>query len=992
MDLDGAQEGALTPRRRAPGGKERPRVIDATLGILLDERGRPLVMRCLKRALRELPAEAWVPYAPPTGEAGYLDAVRRAVLGRDRALAQAAVAVATPGATGAVKLALSAFLEAGHAALTTSHHWKPYTDIASFHDRRLATFEMLGAAASFDVEALDQALGKAVREQRRALLILNDPCHNPTGYSLTAAEWAAVSDVVGAWARQAPIAVLLDTAYADYAPAGLSLPLAALARLSRSAPVTIAVAWSASKSFTAYGLRAGALLAIPAEAGSAGRLEAVLAHASLASWGNCNRGGMLVAERLLGDPTLAEAARVERQGLVRLLEGRAAELRRVAGQHGLAYVPHHGGFFATVLVRDPERVAQAMRVQGVLVVPGPGSVRLALSAIATHDVAPALELLARAAASSAGPGGAGVSIPVSQAQALVRALEDLGYRRAFGIPGGAIAGLYAALARSSIRTILTQHEGGAAYMAMGQSLATAGREVGLCFGTSGPGITNLITGVAAAFEEQVPMFVLTGNVSTELAGKGAAQDATPGGIDAVGMLRAVTARSVTAAAARDIVPLAVELHEAAVRARRPVHLNVPVNLAAAPAGGEARRLAALAPRCALDPDGARDVRASDRALDEAVQALLAAERPVVLAGHGIKVSGLGAALARALDAAAVPALCTSHGKGILPDDHPMLVGVFGFAAPPSSTAFLDAYQPDAIAFLGTDLGETSTAGWSPLLARPALKIHVDRDPSRFHRAYRAELAVRAELDAFLARLVDVARTADPTGARRRRRLDAVSAWRPPAPAEPEPARAPAGLVSPPALMAALAGRLPRDALVFADIGNTMAWVLHELPIRDRQELYVPMALGAMGSALGGAIGAQAARPDRPVVALVGDCAMTMHGAEMLTALLAQLPVKVLVLNDQGHGMVDHGLALLGMRAGGLRHPRRVDFTAFGQALGVRALQVGSLREFVAVDWARCFAAPEPLIVDVAIDPAVVPPILARTRVLGVGDSSAGGDR
>jgi acetolactate synthase-1/2/3 large subunit len=584
-----------------------------------------------------------------------------------------------------------------------------------------------------------------------------------------------------------------------------------------------------------------------------------------------------------------------------------------------------------------------------------------------------------------------VAVTQSQAQALVGVLERLGYRTAFGIPGGAIAGIFAALSgRTSLRVVLSQHEGGAAYMAMGQSLATAGRRIGLCFATSGPGITNLITGVAAAFEEQVPMFVLTGNVSTDLIGKGAAQDAFPGGTHAVGMLQSVTARSVTAMTARDIVPLAIELHEEALRSRRPVHLNVPVNLAAAPygarpAGAEPAVDSLVSPRAAqVCAPSVED----DRALAAAIAALLAAERPLIFVGHGIKASGLGAALAETLAATALPALVTSHGKGVLSEDHPMFMGTFGFAAPPSSTAFLLGYQPDAIAFLGTDLGETSTAGWSPLLARPRVKIHIDRDARAFNKTYAVDMPVRAQIGAFLSRLVDASRSDDVGGVGRRRRMQAVATHCPAAPVTP--AFAATGLIHPAAFMTALGGRLPRDAQVFADIGNTMAWAIHHLPIRDRQQFHVPMALGAMGSALCAAIGAKAACPERPVVALVGDCAMMMHGAEMLTALLAQLHVKVFVLNDQGHGMVDHGLALLGTPVSGLRHSRRVDFVAFGRALGVAAFHVGSLRELAQIDWAHHLRAPEPLIVDVAIDPAVVPPILARTRVLGVGHAQQTG--
>jgi acetolactate synthase I/II/III large subunit len=576
-----------------------------------------------------------------------------------------------------------------------------------------------------------------------------------------------------------------------------------------------------------------------------------------------------------------------------------------------------------------------------------------------------------------------VNAPGTHADALVYALRALGYQTAFGIPGGGIASIFAALG-GRLRVVLSQHEGAAAYMALGQSLATAGRQVGLCFGTSGPGITNLITGVAAAWEEQVPLFVLTGNVSTDLIGKGAAQDAYPGGLDAVAMLQPVTARSVTAMTADQIVPLAAELHHLALRTRRPVHLNVPVNLASLPfVEGETVGDALAGAHAAHESWS--DARSWDTAaMDGAIRALAGAERPLVLAGHGIKTSGLGATLAAALTAVGIPALVTSHGKGILADDHPLLMGTFGFAAPDSSMARLESYRPDVLLFLGTDLGETSTAGWSPLLAKPRVKIHVDWDERRFDRVYRVEMPVRAEIACFLARLVEKWISPKPSRPAWRGTTAEERPRNPPAPPAPPspPARA-TGLLHPGELMGALADSLPDDALVFADIGNAMAWAIRHLPVRGRQELFVPMALGPMGSGLGAAIGAQASRPDRPVVVLTGDCAMMMHGTEMLTAREAGLPVKTFVLNDGGHGMVEHGLTLLGMPAEGLRFRRRVDFLAFAQALGVRAVRFDDPAALAAFDWRAEWRNPEPLLIDLIVDPAVVPPILSRTRVLGL---------
>jgi len=405
LDSDGDGDDLTFALHRAATILQRRgrRVIDGTLGVLLDDDGRLIVLPSLRRALRELPPDDWAPYAPVEGETGYLSALRRHVFGGDRETAEPVVAVATPGGTGAVKLALGAFLDAGQTALTTSYHWQPYADIASQQGRRVATFDMFAgggggelAGQPMNVEALDRALAGIIAAQRRALLILNDPCHNPTGYSMTAADWAAVADIVAARARQAPIALLLDAAYADYAATGLSLAREAFARLAGRA--VVAVAWSASKAFTAYGLRTGALLAIPAgggRGGGHGQLALALSQAALASWGNCNRGATLVVERLLSDPGLSSALASERRGVIGLLEGRARRFRQSAQRHGLLHPRHDGGFFATVLSGQPSRVARALREQGAFVVPGRRSVRIALASVATMDIAPLLGALSR---------------------------------------------------------------------------------------------------------------------------------------------------------------------------------------------------------------------------------------------------------------------------------------------------------------------------------------------------------------------------------------------------------------------------------------------------------------------------------------------------------------------------------------------------------------------------------------------------------------------
>lgn len=169
--------------------------------------------------------------------------------------------------------------------------------------------------------------------------------------------------------------------------------------------------------------------------------------------------------------------------------------------------------------------------------------------------------------------------PKVKADIVVETLANLGVKAAFGIPGGAFYALFDALTRApSIEVILAQHEGAAAYMAMGRSMAAKGREVGLCFATSGPGMTNLITGVASAYEERVPLFVLTGNVSTKNIGKGAVQDGFSSGINSLEMFHPITVRSQSVTDETDLIQTVTQLYNFSLEEKKPVHLNLPINI------------------------------------------------------------------------------------------------------------------------------------------------------------------------------------------------------------------------------------------------------------------------------------------------------------------------------------------------------------------------------------------------------------------------------
>ena len=226
-------------------------------------------------------------------------------------LRAAATAVATPGGTGAVRHVFSTFAEPGHAVLTTSFYWGPYAILADENQRRVVTFEMFdpeAATSQLHLASLDQKLGELVKAQGRAVVIINDPCHNPTGYSMSARDWQAAVEIIGRHAERRPWWCSLDAAYAAYAPhRGSTFRLAALESLLGRALVL--VAWSASKTLTQYGLRVGALVALAPDAGERSRIQAALSYAGRGTWSNCNRGGMSAVARLLREPPLGRRSR-----------------------------------------------------------------------------------------------------------------------------------------------------------------------------------------------------------------------------------------------------------------------------------------------------------------------------------------------------------------------------------------------------------------------------------------------------------------------------------------------------------------------------------------------------------------------------------------------------------------------------------------------------------------------------------------------------------
>jgi aromatic-amino-acid transaminase len=360
-------------------------VINATVGALLEDDGQLAVLPTVMDAVRAVEPRKAAAYAPIAGVPEYLNAVIRDLLG-GTALADMAVAASTPGGTGALRHAVSTFLERGQSVVTPSFYWGPYQTICDEHERGVRTSPMFTAAGGFDVSGFADVLQRTAKEQGRLLVFLNDPCHNPTGYSMSEGEWEGVSAALREVSAQVPTTVLADVAYLGFAKDQRSF-LKHLAPLTERAAVLFA--WSASKSFGLYGQRVGALIACTADGAQRAAMQNAMAYACRGTWSNCNAAGQHAVARCLTDASLDVAVRAERARLTALLDGRVSAFNRAAEGSPLRYPRYDGGFFVTLFAEDAKGSAERLKARGVFTVPGKDSLRVALCSVPEAQV-PAL--------------------------------------------------------------------------------------------------------------------------------------------------------------------------------------------------------------------------------------------------------------------------------------------------------------------------------------------------------------------------------------------------------------------------------------------------------------------------------------------------------------------------------------------------------------------------------------------------------------------------
>jgi len=565
--------------------------------------------------------------------------------------------------------------------------------------------------------------------------------------------------------------------------------------------------------------------------------------------------------------------------------------------------------------------------------------------------------------------------PMEAVDLLVAYLEQVGVEFVFGVPGGAIEPLYNALARSARRggprPIVARHETGAAFMADGYARETG--RIGVCCATSGPGATNLITGVACAYENEIPMLVITGQPSLHLMGRGAMQDtAGIGGVDTVAMFRTCTRYS---ALVSHHDQLERQLTNALLAAYQPtpgpVHLSIPVDVQ--------RSLFKCGPSYNL-AHLLKPLSAVDDAAVRALQAQLAqAQRVVVLIG-----SGCGEAIdlvIELVERVGAVFVVTPDAKGFISPRHPLYLGVFGFAGHTSAVAAMEDKSVDLIIAVGTDISEFTSNGWCESLLNNRL-VHIDSCEAHLTRSPMARLHVRGRIRPVFERLLRTLRR-DATkeivpGEKRRFKKISVD--------DPFKSSSPGAPIKPQYLMRELGWRSPPDTRFLVDTGNSIAWAIHHLGMHDHRPsaggwMRLTMNFAPMGWAIGGAVGTALANRAVPVVCITGDGSLLMNGQEMTVALTEKLSVVFVILNDAALGMVKHGQRLAGAEQVGVDLPV-VDFRLLAESMGIPGHVIRTAEDFERLNLDAILRHPGPTVLDVRVDRDEAPPMGLRIKILG----------
>src|SRR5271157_5085060 len=522
---------------------------------------------------------------------------------------------------------------------------------------------------------------------------------------------------------------------------------------------------------------------------------------------------------------------------------------------------------------------------------------------------------------------------MSGAKALLESLERQNVNVIFGILGGAILPVYDALCgNQKIRHILARHEQCAAHEAEGYARASG--RVGVCMATSGPGATNLVTGIANAYMDSSPIIALTGQVpslgvnTSYLIGRDAFQEA-----DIIGITTPITKYNFQPRTVAEIPTIVnTAFYIASTGRPGPVLIDLPKNVQSDTGEvGVTDKIEAFGYKSMIEIDLCKII--------EAASLLAKAERPMILAGGGVIISNASDEIMRMSDLLMAPVATTFMGKGSFPECHPLSVGSIGMHGNPAANRLM--CEADVLLAVGTRFSDRATANLDTF-AHEAKKIHIDIDEAEIGKNIEVDVPIvgdaKAALNLLLAALSEKLRKGE-GNAWAKRVKEAKEQLSPLMKERPRD-------IVPKALLTELRNLLPESAIVTTEVGQNQMWSALYFQALKPRSFISSGGLGTMGFGFPAAIGAKVACPDRPVVDIAGDGSFIMSEQELACSVTEKIPVTVIVLNNSVLGMVAQWQRMLYKRRYMAVHLGKTpDFVKLAEAYGAQGLRATSIEEF-----------------------------------------------
>ncbi len=532
-------------------------------------------------------------------------------------------------------------------------------------------------------------------------------------------------------------------------------------------------------------------------------------------------------------------------------------------------------------------------------------------------------------------------VKLSGAEILLKSLQAEGVDTIFGYPGGQALPIYDALYDSDIRHILTRHEQGAAHAADGYARAT-GRP-GVCLATSGPGATNLVTGIANAYMDSVPMVAITGQVSRALLGRDSFQEA-----DIIGITLPITKHSYLVEDPSELARVVKEAFHVATTGRPgPVLIDMPKDVSSGMFDYEASGELQL-PGYSPVKDGE-----PGRVL-EAARAIAAAQRPVIYAGGGVVISGAHQELLQLAELLMAPVCNTLLGMGSFPGNHPLSLGMLGMHG--TKYANFAVCECDLLIAVGARFDDRVT-GKLETFAPEAKVIHIDIDPAEIGKNVRVDIPIVGDVKRVLSQLLEVLQPGLGEAWR-----DRIQTWKKEYPLS----YCDNGRLKPQAIIKEIYNLTEGAARVTTEVGQHQMWTAQYYTFTKPRSFITSGGLGTMGFGLPAAIGVQVGCPDEVVFDIAGDGSIQMNIQELCTAVNYELPVNVAILDNGVLGMVRQWQELFYNRRYSQTELSNPDFVKLSEAYGAQGIRVTKPAE-VAPALEQAIRSSKPVMIDFIVD-------------------------